>query len=77
MISRIRSALLLLVSTALVTALAQEKPKDAAAGDGPKLALASPNHDFGDVKSGTPLTYSFKFHNEGKSDLQIMNVAPG
>ena len=54
-------------------AVAQEKAPNAA----PKLIIASFTHDFGDVKPGTALKYSFTFKNQGKSDLQILSVTPG
>jgi hypothetical protein len=43
----------------------------------PKMELASPDHYFGAVKAGTPLTYSFKIKNTGNGPLEIKNVAPG
>jgi hypothetical protein len=33
---------------------------------GPKLVLASPEHSFGDVKPGTPLTHTFKIRTKDK-----------
>lgn len=42
----------------------------------PRLTIASPEHSFGAVKPGTPLTYTFKIKNEGTSDLQILSVQP-
>ena len=56
-----------------VAAVAQEK----APGVAPKLVIASFTHDFGDVKPGSALKYSFTFKNQGKSDLQILSVTPG
>ena len=43
----------------------------------PKLLLESFSHDFGQVKAGTPLKFSFKIKNDGKSDLLIKSVNPG
>ena len=54
-------------------AVAQEKAPNGA----PKLVIASFTHDFGDVKPGSALKYSFTFKNQGKSDLQILSVTPG
>ncbi|MDR2084037.1 MAG: DUF1573 domain-containing protein [Bacteroidales bacterium] len=34
-------------------------------------------HDFGDVSQGESIRYSFKFKNEGKSDLIISNAKAG
>ncbi len=42
----------------------------------PKFAISSFTHDFGEVKPGTPLRYSFVFKNEGDAELRITNVAP-
>ena len=56
-------------------ALAQGKPEGKIAE--PKLVLASFTHDFGEVKSGTPLNYSFIITNQGEADLIIKSVAPG
>ena len=43
----------------------------------PKLVIGSFTHDFGEVKPGTGLKYSFTFRNQGKSDLLIQSVTPG
>jgi hypothetical protein len=43
----------------------------------PKLVIVELTHDFGEVKAGTPLRYSFKVKNEGKADLLIQSVTPG
>lgn len=47
------------------------------AGAAPKFAIESYTKDFGQVKSGTPLRYTFIFKNTGKSDLEIKSVTPG
>ena len=72
---RIISALALALALAL-TATAQQ---DAGAkpGEGPKLVIESTTHDFGEVKPGSPLRYSFKVKNTGKGDLLIQSVTPG
>jgi len=41
-----------------------------------KLALESPEHSFGAIPQGTPLTYTFKLKNKGKAPLQILSVKP-
>ena len=66
-------ALALLFATA---AAAQEKKSDEPPAL-PKLMLGSFSHDFGPVKSGTPLKYTFKIKNAGKADLLIKSVNPG
>ena len=43
----------------------------------PKLMLESFTHDFGLVKTGTPLKFTFKIKNGGKADLLIKSVNPG
>ncbi|HJQ26758.1 MAG TPA: DUF1573 domain-containing protein [Blastocatellia bacterium] len=69
------TALMLLLLLA-AAAVAQDNPPKAGGGT-PKLAIESPIHDFGQVKSGTPLHYTFKVKNEGSADLLIQNVQPG
>jgi hypothetical protein len=58
-------------------AAAQEKKAPNQTGDMPKLVVTELVHDFGEVKAGTPLRYSFKIKNEGKGDLLIQSVTPG
>jgi hypothetical protein len=55
---------------------AKEKPLNQPSGSAPKLAMASFEHNFGSVKAGTPLTFTFKVKNEGDAELEIKNVAP-
>jgi hypothetical protein len=43
----------------------------------PKMELASPDHYFGAVKAGTPLTHTFEIKNGGDAPLEIKSVAPG
>ncbi|HKS42052.1 MAG TPA: DUF1573 domain-containing protein [Blastocatellia bacterium] len=70
--ARIFSALALAIILASVAVAQQPKPAEG----GPKLVIESFTHDFGEIKAGTPLRYTFKIKNEGKSDLLIQNVAP-
>jgi len=72
---RLISALALALALAL-TAAAQQNPQ-ATPADGPKLVIESFTHDFGEIKSGTPLRYAFKIKNAGKADLLIQSVTPG
>ena len=58
---------------ACIAAVAQEKSPNGP----PKLVITSFTHDFGEVKPGTALKYSFTFKNQGKSDLLIQSVTPG
>jgi len=39
--------------------------------------LEETTHDFGEVKAGTALRWSFKVKNTGKADLLINSVTPG
>ncbi len=69
-----------LFSLALVLAFAMTgaaQDKKAAPTEMPKLWIESFTHDFGEVKAGTPLNYSFVIKNQGKANLEIKNVAPG
>ena len=43
----------------------------------PELVIDEMTHDFGEVKAGTPLRWSFKIKNTGKADLLINSVSPG
>ncbi|MFY9553804.1 MAG: DUF1573 domain-containing protein [Blastocatellia bacterium] len=74
-------ALALTVLITLTAAAQEKKPPGQNGGTGagaaPKLVIASLTHDFGEVKSGTPLRYAFKIKNEGKADLVINSVSPG
>jgi hypothetical protein len=56
-------------------AVAQEK-KSGGAPKGPRLSIESLSHDFGEVKAGTPLKFTFKVRNEGDDNLLIQSVAP-
>ena len=56
-----------------LAAVAQEKSPNGP----PKLVITSFTHDFGEVKPGSALKYSFTFTNQGKSDLLIQSVTPG
>jgi Protein of unknown function (DUF1573) len=73
---RIIPALALALIFAIPVA-AQEKQTPNQAGGAPKLVITEITHDFGGVKAGTPLRYSFKIKNEGKADLLIQSVTPG
>ncbi len=46
------------------------------AGPAPKVVIESLEHQFGNVKPGTPLTYTFKVKNKGKGGLEIQSVTP-
>ncbi|MDL2227831.1 DUF1573 domain-containing protein [Bacteroidales bacterium OttesenSCG-928-K03] len=43
----------------------------------PKIEFVKTTHDFGDVSQGESIRYSFKFKNEGKSDLLIFSAKAG
>ena len=66
-------AALVLALLFVATAVAQEHAPKANGGT-PKLVIESLKHDFGQVKSGTPLQYAFKVKNEGSADLLIQKV---
>ena len=43
----------------------------------PVITFVKTTHDFGDVSAGESIRYSFKFKNEGKSDLIISAAKAG
>ncbi len=67
----------LAVALFFVTAAPAQEKKSNDPPAVPKLLLESFEHDFGQVKSGTPLKFSFKVKNAGKADLLIKSVSPG
>lgn len=42
----------------------------------PKIVIAKVEHSLGEVRRGETARHTFTFRNEGKSDLEIKNVAP-
>lgn len=43
---------------------------------GPRLVIDALEHDLGGVKRSDGAEHTFKFRNEGTSDLEILRVAP-
>lgn len=43
---------------------------------GPRLTIASTEHDLGEVKKSAGATHTFTFKNDGNADLVIKKVAP-
>jgi hypothetical protein len=43
-------------------------------GDLPVITFESTTHDFGTIKEGEKIAYSFKFKNDGEADLLITNA---
>lgn len=72
---------ILLVGTALVGAQPTSAPAAAAAastnGLGPRIQFATPVYDFGRVRSGEPVKYTYVFTNTGDRMLIINSVQPG
>ena len=73
-------ALGLVISLAAL-APAQEKPTDRGSGAKdvgvPRLVVDEVVHDFGEVKPGMPLQWTFKIKNVGNADLLIHSLRPG
>lgn len=45
------------------------------AADAPKVKFEQEVYNFGEIKEGEKVTYSFKFKNEGKTPLVVSNVS--
>ena len=79
---RTSSSLMLVMLLSLIAAAQDKQLPAGPSGDSapsaaaPRMVIGSTTHDFGEVKAGTPLRYTFKIKNDGKSDLLINNVAP-
>ncbi len=43
----------------------------------PKMVFESPEHDFGKVKEGEQVAFTFSVKNAGTAELVIANVSPG
>ena len=43
----------------------------------PNVVIESLTHDFGEIKSGVPISHSFKIKNTGSAELKIYSVSPG
>jgi archaellum component FlaG (FlaF/FlaG flagellin family) len=76
------SLIALVLACALASSAQQKQPKSSdtqstETGPQPQLVIESLTHDFGELKSGTPLRYAFKIKNTGKADLIIESVSPG
>lgn len=70
------SRILLLIILA-TSGFAQGAPPQAPPRKGsPKIAMASFEHDLGEVKKSADVSHTFTFKNEGESDLVIKKVAP-
>lgn len=73
-----RSKMILLLLTAalffVVPAIAQEKEPEKPKAPAPHLVIKGLEHDFGEVKPGTPLTFSFAFENQGNDTLRVHSV---
>jgi hypothetical protein len=67
---------MVLVLVGIVLAFAFSAAAQDSSVGSPRLATASLEHSFGSVKAGTPLKYTFEIKNEGKTTLEIKNVAP-
>lgn len=65
-----------LVVLALLVTFAFSASAQHSSGGSPRLVTASLEHQFGTVKAGTPLTYTFQIKNEGKATLEIKDVNP-
>lgn len=77
-ISAITLVALLVVPIAAQQTKSPNQPNGGSASSAaPLMVIDAFTHDFGEVKAGAPLRYSFKVKNQGKADLLINSVSPG
>ena len=67
---------ILILSALLLAFAASAVAQDNKPADAPKLVMDSFQHDFGEIKAGTALNYTFIVKNQGKANLEIKSVAP-
>lgn len=51
-------------------------PATGKAAPAPKISIAQPEFNFGEVKEGTDLSHTFILRNEGTAPLEVKSVAP-
>lgn len=66
--------LLAIATSALTYGQANEVPDKAGETSGPQLSWEKSNYDFGEVKAGERVEYTYKFLNTGNAPLMITNV---
>ncbi|MFI5174483.1 MAG: hypothetical protein ACHQKY_06480 [Terriglobia bacterium] len=71
------TVLLVALVLALTSSLRSQEKRNEPSQGAPKLVVESVTHDFGLVRPGTPLKYSFTIKNQGTADLLINSVSPG
>jgi hypothetical protein len=69
--------LALFLMAASVMGQAPEAGKRTTPKAGPRMVIDSMEHDLGVVRKSTGATHTFRFRNEGTSDLEIVRVVPG
>ena len=67
---------ILLLSALVLALVSSAAAQDNKSADAPKLVMDSFQHDFGEIKSGMALNYTFVVKNQGKANLEIRSVAP-
>jgi len=66
---------LFLVMMLVVTGVAAQEPSRGAK-NGPRLVIKEVEHDLGDVKKSGAASHTFRFRNDGTTDLEIVQVVP-
>lgn len=77
MLNRYIRAGIVCLAMALMSMLSTPVRAQDAGAKAPKMVIASPEHDFGKVKEGESVSFTFSVKNTGNTDLQIVNVSPG
>ena len=77
MLNKLMRAGIICFAMAMLSMLAAPVRAQDSGAKAPKLVIASPEHDFGKVKEGESVTFTFSVKNAGNTELQIVNVSPG